>query len=124
MNRKTDKLFVAIVIAVIIGAGCATFNAMLSKTELTPAARYYDALKTFNSNVETYLQVYDISTPATQVKWKADIDPLIKAADNALKSWKTQLNAPDALTKEEAWKEARRQMITMLVTSGIIKVQE
>ena len=124
--RKFAKDFsYGLIIGTIIAlAGCATFNALITKQELTPPARYYDALKTFNSNVETYLQVYDLSNAETKTRWKASIDPVIKTADSALKSWKAQLNSPDALSKEEAWKEARKQMINMLITSGIIKIQE
>lgn len=124
MNTKVRIIAFSLILVAIGAIGCATFNAMITKQELTPAARYYDALKTFNSNVETYLQVYDLSNAETKAKWKATIDPVIKTADSALKSWKAQLNAPDALSKEEAWKEARKQMIQMLITSGIIKIQE
>lgn len=115
-----------LIISVLLVAlmGCATVNAIIEQRELTPAARYYDALKTFNSNVETYLQVYDLSDAATKAKWKASIDPIIKMASAALNTWKLQLDSPNAVTAESDWKEARKQMINILITSGIIKIQQ
>jgi len=124
MKRKLAFTATILALVATMFVACATFNAMITKQELTPAARYYDALKTFNSNLETYLQVYDLSNAETKAKWKATIDPVIKTADFALNSWKAQLNAPSMLDKEEAWKEAKKQMINALITSGIIKIQE
>jgi len=85
--------------------------------------RYYDALVTFNRNVEQYNAVYKLSDAATQAKWKANIDPIIRAASTALDSWKLSLNAPDAASKEAVWQDASKNLLAMLVASGIIKVE-
>jgi len=115
---------VSILGAVILAvAACATINTLVTKQELTPAARYYDALVTFNRNVEQYNAVYKLSDAATQAKWKANIDPIIRAASAALDSWKLSLNAPDAASKEAVWQEASKNLLAMLVSSGIIKVE-
>jgi len=102
---------------------CASINSLISGTELTPVARYYDALKTFNSNVEQYNAIYKLSTPATQAKWKGQIDPIIKIASSALDSWKAALNSPSALEQEKVWEAAKVNLLTALVASGIIKVE-
>jgi len=115
---------VSILAAVILAvAACATINALVTQQELTPAARYYDALVTFNRNVEQYNAVYKLSDAATQAKWKANIDPVIRAASKALDSWKLALNAPDAPAKEQVWQDAAKNLLAMLVSSGIIKVE-
>lgn len=92
-------------------------------TPLAPAAKYYMALKTFNVNVETYLQVYKLSDAATQAKWKASIDPLIKLAGDALDAWKASINAPTSSDKEKIWNAARVNFMGALVSNGIIKIE-
>ena len=117
------KIYLSVALVLVLCVGCATVNALITHKELTPAARYYDALKTFNSNVETYLQVYDLSDADTKAKWKATVDPAIKIASSALDTWKGQLNTPNAMTAEASWIEARKEAIRLLIESGIIKVQ-
>lgn len=120
MKRKIGILAV-IMVAVLCVAACATINALVTEKELTPEARYYDALVSFNDNVERYLAVYDLAKPETKAKWKAQIDPLIRAASSALDTWKGSLEAPD---QEQLFKDAFRALVTALVTSGIVKVEE
>lgn len=116
-------LILMMLVALVTMTSCATINALVSGTELTPAARYYDALKTFNSNVEQYNAIYKLSDAATQAQWKAQIDPLIRSASTALDAWKTALNTPTAASKEEAWKAVKAQLIPLLISSGIVKVE-
>lgn len=120
---KTRLMLVVLILLAFI-VGCATINAIIEKKELTPPAKYYDALKTFNSNVERYLEVFKLSDAATQAKWKAQIDPLIKIASTALDSWKAALNSPTAAGKEEAWNKAKTNFISILLSSGIITIEQ
>jgi hypothetical protein len=122
MKRKLGFIF-TVLVALMFLTSCAQINALINKTELTPAARYYDALKTFNSNVEQYNAIYKLSDAATQAKWKAQIDPLIKIASGALDSWKLSLNSTSATEKEVAWNSAKTNLLAILVASGIIKVE-
>jgi hypothetical protein len=116
-------LVLMVLIALVTMTSCGQINALINKTELTPAAKYYDALKTFNSNVEQYNAIYKLSTVETQAKWKVQIDPLIRLASSALDSWKAALNSPSALEKEKVWEAAKVNLLAALVTSGIIKVE-
>ena len=112
-----------VLVALVTMTSCSQINALINKTELTPVAKYYDALRTFNSNVEQYNAIYKLSTSETQAKWKVQIDPLIKMASSALDSWKAALNSPSALEKEKVWEAAKVNLLAALVTSGIIKVE-
>jgi hypothetical protein len=122
MKRKLGLIF-TILMAFVMIASCAQIKALFDKTELTPAARYYDALKTFNSNVEQYNAIYKLSDATTQAKWKAEVDPLIKIASGALDSWKLSLNSTSAVEKEAVWNSAKTNLLAVLVASGIIKVE-
>lgn len=121
--KRTDKILVGVLIAVALAClimgmvGCAqTWN-------LTPSAKYYSALKTFDQNIETYLVQYRAASPETQAKWKKNIDPLILAANQALQTWRLSMGTTSAASKEQAWLTAQRQVMGMLISSGIIKVE-
>jgi Tfp pilus assembly protein FimT len=122
MQKQVFKLSI-LILAVMMLLSCAQVKAWVQGTELTPAARYYDALVTFNRNVAQYLEVYKLSDKATQDKWKTQIDPAIKLASNALDSWKASLNTPTAPGKEQVWQDASKQLLAMLIAGGIIKIE-
>lgn len=122
MKRKIG-IIIMLVLSIFVMSYCASIKALFDKTELTPAARYYDALKTFNSNVEQYNAIYKLSDEATKAKWKAQIDPLIVLASNALDDWKSALNSPTATSKEAIWISVQKNLLTLLVSSGILKVE-
>jgi hypothetical protein len=111
------------IIVLCLMCACLMACASLTGQTLTPQARYYDALKTFNVNTTAYLEIYKLSDAATQAKYKAQIDPVVKAASLALDVWKASLNAPDAATKEQLWNDTSKQLIALMIASGIIKVQ-
>lgn len=117
---RSVKVTLALMLVVML-AGCASINALVTDQKLTPEARYYDALQTFNSNVSQYNAIYKLSNVETKTKWKASIDPLIRAANSALDIWGQNLTAPD---KEQLFRDAFKSMVTILVSSGIIKVEE
>lgn len=116
--RAARITFIITLVAML--SGCATINALITNQKLTPEARYYDALQTFNRNVSQYNAIYKLSSPATQEKWKASIDPLIKAASAALDTWKANINSID---KEKLFQDAFRTALEVLISSGIIKVE-
>ena len=122
MKRALQLGLLVMVVLSLMSCG-GSINALIQGTELTPQARYYDALVTFNRNVETYNATFKLSDAATQAKWKADIDPKIKLANAALDSWKGALNTPTAPGKEQVWQDASKQLLALLISSGIIQVK-
>lgn len=123
MNRHLRMTVLALVVLGIGLSACATINALFTKKELTPAARYYDALVTFNNNVSRYLEVYKLSDATTQAKWKKDIDPVVKTASTALDTWKKVLNTSESASKEQVWTDISKELLILLISSGIIQVQ-
>jgi hypothetical protein len=122
--QRNKALFVGMaVVALIALAGCGSLNALLTGQKLTPQARYYDALQTFNRNVTTYNEIYKMSPPEIQAKYKAQIDPAVKATSAALDSWKQFLNLPESVSKEQIWNDSIKNLLALLITSGIIKVE-
>ena len=120
--KRIAKVMV-LMLALMTLVSCAQINAWVNGTELTPAARYYDALVTFNRNVAQYLEVYRLSPPDTQAKWKAQIDPIVQIASQALDSWRVALNTTSAAEKEQVWLDASKQMFAMLIVTGIIRIE-
>jgi hypothetical protein len=124
--RKTDKLIigailiVAAIVLILMGMG---MQGCTQTMNLTPSAKYYSALKTWDDNVELYNAAYRAAPPATQAKWKAKIDPLILAADKALMSWRLAYGTADYATKEAIWKDAQKQAMALLMEFGILKVE-
>ena len=91
---------------------------------LTPDQRYYSAIRIYNDNVEEYLAAYDVASLTTQTRWKAEIDPIIRFANQALTTWGDNLYGLSADSKEQAWLIAKRELITALVLYGVIEEVE
>jgi len=116
MKRKF-ALF-ALLAMVLLMAGC-TIN-----QNLTPSARYYEALKFFNDNVAEYKLALAAADPATQAKWKAEINPIIRMASDALDVWKTARGTSTAEEKETLWLDVKRRLLAALIQYNVITVKK
>lgn len=113
MKRKSLVSLFAVV-AVLL-AGC-SFTA-----NLTREARYYDALKWYNDNLEEYLAHYNAISPEQQAVWKEKYHPIFQIGDKALDAWKGAAGSAEA---EQGWKDAKKQILGLLVSLGIVEIQE
>ena len=121
MRRKLQATFLILFMAIVL-SGC--FQALLrNRASLTPEQRYAEAVVTFNSIYETYLDEYDLATPEVKAKWKEKIDPLMADASNALRVWGAALRqglSPNV--KEELFIHLKNVAWSALFDYGIVKV--
>ena len=110
MKRKLSFILAALLVMGLVG--CATLN-----INLTDEAKYLTALEWYNDNLETYLTHYREQTPEVQAEWRAKYHPIFQAGDIALGTWK------GTGTGEQAWQDARRQILAALLTLNIVEVK-
>jgi hypothetical protein len=115
MKRKS--ILVALCLMVMVGLGLGMASCTLNQN-LTPEAKYLQALKWFNDTQTTYLAQYKVAGPQTQADWHAKIDPLFDTGDQILDAWKKG----DA-SQEQLWIALQQNLIKMLTTAGVIQVQ-
>ena len=102
------KRFAIPIILIFMFVGCATLGA------LSPEEQQLKARMTFNNLVEGYLVKYRTADLTTQQKWKAEVDPVIKKANTALKLWEVYNNLSDPT------KAAEQQKIFMAIKDEIL----
>ena len=102
------QLFLILLAVCFLFTGCAIFG------DLSPEEQQLKARMTFNNLVEGYLVKYRTADLATQQKWKADVDPLIKKANTALKVWGISLQLADPT------KAIEQQKIFMLIKDELL----
>jgi len=115
-------LFVAaIVLYMLWMTGCAPLTGRV----LTPDQKYVEALTLFNSVYRTYLDEYDLASPATQAEWKAKIDPAMARASKALDLWGKALKGEGSpVTTERAFRLVKDEALSLLFEYGILRVEE
>ena len=111
MKRKFAAICLILMAVSLFGCAQCTVN-------LTQEARYYEALKWYNDNLELYLTHYRAQTPDTQAIWKAKYHPIFKMGDLALTTWKGTV--PQG---EDAWLQAKRQILAALLTLNVVEVK-
>jgi len=121
MVKRIQTAFLALVLLVAL-SGCIP-ALMGGRATLTPEQRYAEAVVTFNSIYETYLDEYDKATPEVQAKWKEEIDPRMADASLALRTWGTALRDGLSLeVKEQSFIHLKNIAWKMLFDSGVVKV--
>lgn len=121
MKRRIQTAFLALVLMVVFSA-CSLLP--FKGAQLTPEQRYAEAVVTFNSIYETYLDEYDLATPEIQAKWKANIDPKMAEASLALRTWGDAVR--DGLSpevKEQLFIHLKNIAWKMLFDSGVVGVE-
>jgi len=111
MKRKS--LFMLVALFLLIGCGGVQFPD-------SPRGDYAAALTFFNDTVEAYTKVLAVQPAATKAKWKADINPQIKLAGEALALWGGAVGSDQDGPKEIVYLRLLQQLIISLVNSGII----
>lgn len=114
----------SVIIIAIIALWMAAIGGCVLNKNLTHEAQYLTALKWYNLNLASYLTHYDAASPETQKVWKVKIDPLFRAANLALETWKASLGTPTAAEKEKLWNSAKASILAMFVTYGIVEIKE
>jgi len=112
MKRRKLIAYIILLICLILGA-CATLS--------TPEKHYLAALQTFNNNLETYIAARDAAPPATQARWKANIDPYIHQTSDALDTWHALLTDG---SRESTYRTVWNKLYSLLLTSHIITIKE
>ena len=104
---------------------CFAACAPLTGRVLTPDQKYVEALTLFNSVYRTYLDEYDLASPATQAEWKAKIDPAMARASKALDLWGKALKGEGSpVTTERAFRLVKDEALSLLFEYGILRVEE
>ena len=122
MRRKLQTTFLTLIL-VLVFSSCSMFPGLAGRATLTPEQRYAEAVVTFNSIYETYLDEYDLATSEVQAKWKERIDPLMADASTALRTWGAALRqglSPNV--KEELFIHLKNVAWSALFDYGIVKV--
>lgn len=105
--------YLVILLAIFLIAGCANFQKKVHEDPYTASYyAYLQAIKWYTESAEKYSLHYNLSDPATQEKWKHDIDPIFINAKLLLDQWKAALDAgTDYGDKYETWKTIKTQLI-------------
>ncbi len=112
------RLFLLLIAVTFMFAGCATFST------LSPAQQQLEARMTFNNLVSGYVAKYKIADVATQEKWKADVEPLIRKAVTALDLWGFALNITDpdqAIQQEKLFLALKDEVLDLIIDSFVEK---
>lgn len=100
--------------------GCQTIGNIMGQEELTPKETYYEAITFYNSNLELYLDLYDVSTPEAQAEFKKDVDPIFIRAGNVLEVWGRVLGAESERDQIIAWTNVKNLLIMELIAIGVL----
>lgn len=115
MKRSVSIVgFICFTLFFVSLSGCGTWN-------ISPEHTYLKTLRHFNNTIETYEQHYQMQTPEIQIKWKKQIDPLVKVASTALNDWGIAISNPQA---ELNYRTALGELIQALFDIGIIEIKE
>jgi hypothetical protein len=83
---------------------------------LTPVAKYYDALTTFNDLVESYDWHYEIVDAEKQAVLKKYVDPVIERANTALDWWG---GSPGSTTRMQAYNAVFKELQLLMLRYGV-----
>ena len=100
---------VVVVLLLLLLTGCAT-------VPLTPTARYYETLVTFNDFVESYDWHYAIVDAEKQAVLKKYVDPVIEKANTALDWWGKNTNS---MQRMEAYNTVFRELQLLMLRYGV-----
>ena len=114
----------SVFLLILIIAGCGAFQGQQPAQPMSPRQNYYTALKMWNDQFSTYLNAYEAAGPETKASWKKNIDPIVRAADQAIHVWGSSFGTADEAAKYQLWTDARNQALALLLGSGILKVEE
>ena len=88
----------------------------------TPRGDYAAALTFFNDTVQAYANVLKQQPDPVKAKWKADINPQIKLAGEALALWGGAVGSDQDGPKEIIYLRLLQQLMIALVNSGVVNI--
>jgi hypothetical protein len=119
MKRKV-LIGITLVLALAMVISCTNLRKGLEKMQTSSKARYYVALDGFVDFTREYNIEYENASSEVQAELKADVDPLIIAADAALDVWKTSIDDGTVSgEQEDSWKAAAEAIVSALLGHGI-----
>lgn len=116
--KRQDKI--NIIAAIVVGIiGIAITFAVLATAPGCATNGYLETLTAWNDMVESYEYQYQLADAATQAKWKAEIDPKIIQANDALTVWGMAVGVANQEEKKAAYIALEREVIGLLLEYGV-----
>jgi hypothetical protein len=126
--KKRKILCVVLALFFIMGAlGCATTSQPKTTEEKLDAAldAYLVARGQFNDFMQSYLAYKAVLTPEQQVSLGEQVIPKFEAADTVLDNWQdVVINGGFGYGNEQLWLSVKKDLVTILLQTGIIKIEE
>ncbi len=122
MKRKVLALVLVLCFFGVALSSCAIFQ----KSGLdTPAKKYLAARMELNKTMKSYLG-YRVALPeAERMALTAKVYPYFERTDLALDAWSAALNGEGIIwAAEDDFLLAKRSLMTLLITEGIIKIEQ
>lgn len=113
MKRRSKLITVIITLAFLVG--CAG---------MTVLQKHAVAMGTHNRIIGDYLVLYDQQLPETQVRWKANVDPIVRQLDDAMTVWDNSFtNQDDSESKRQFYLAVKSQLFSLFFKYGV-KIEE
>ena len=122
-RRKLERVFYIIaIVTMLMGIAVFASGCPSSTIDMTrPDDRFMVAQDGFNAALSSYNYQLRSADEATKAKWKEEIWPHFKTANEALTAWDDARGDAD---KERAYINLQRTLFDILEREAIIKVEE
>lgn len=124
MLHRKPWLVAIVVLAMIMSSLSFTGCSLLpTKSQEDTKQAYTVAIVAFADLSEDYANAYDLADPATQAKWKAEVDPRVLQAREALRLWKRSMDAGGGEEAKEAYDAILTDLVMLLVEVGVVQIE-